>query len=371
MNILQFINSLNYGGAETHLVRLCRSLRDRGHQVTVVSMCTPEAFVDDLAAIGVPVHSLHMRPSVPDPRAILKFARLVRRIQPDVVHSHIIHANILARITRLLAPMPRLICTAHNTHEGGRILERLLRLTDSLCDLNTQVSAAGAARYIEAGIVPSAKILHVANGLNLSVKPPDDREETRLTLMLANDFIWLAVGRLEEAKDWPNLIRAFARLPVCEERTPRLLVVGDGSLKSEIHTLATALPAAKRIQFLGLRDDVPKLMRATDSYVMSSAWEGLPMVLLEAGAAALPIVATRVGGNAEAVLDGVTGLLVPARDEAALATAMQQMMEMPKAACLEMGKQGQAHVLRNYNIDQLVENWLALYELGSCTKNLD
>lgn len=362
MNILQFINSLNYGGAETHLVRLCRSLRAHGHQVTVISMCTPEAFVSDLEALGVPVHSLDMRPGLPDPRAILKLARLVRRIRPDVVHSHIIHANILARVTRLLAPMPRLICTAHNTHEGGRMLERLLRLTDGLCDLGTQVSAAGAARYIAAGIAPADKMLHVGNGLDLSAIQPDDRAQTRQALAVGDTFVWLAVGRLEEAKDWPNMIRAFERLPVAQDGSAsQLLIVGDGKLKADIHALAAASPAAGRIRFLGLRDDVPALMRAADGYVMSSAWEGLPMVLLEAGAAGLPAVATDVGGNAEVVLAGRTGLLAPAQNAAALAQAMQRIMTLSATQRLSMGAAGRAHVFRHYDMAQLVEIWQGLY----------
>lgn len=362
MNILQFINSLNYGGAETHLVRLCRNLRAQGHDVTVISMCTPEAFVDDLEAIGVPVHSLDMRPGLPDPRAILKLARLTRRIQPDVVHSHIIHANILARVSRLLAPMPRLICTAHNTHEGGRLLERLLRMTDALCDLNTQVSAAGAARYIKAGIVPAHKMRHVGNGLDLSGERPDDRTRTRRSLGLDDSFTWLAVGRLEEAKDWPNLIRAFTRLQASPETPPsELLIVGDGSLRDMIHGLAASSPAAARIRFLGLRDDVPALMRAADGYVMSSAWEGLPMVLLEAGANALPAVATDVGGNAEVVRDGETGLLAPARDDAALAVAMHRLMAMPPETRAELGRRGRAHVLKHYDMAELIKIWIDLY----------
>lgn len=361
MNILQFINSLNYGGAETHLVRLCRSLRAQGHDVTVISMCTPEAFVEDLEGMGVPVHSLDMRPGLPDPRAILKLARLARRIRPDVVHAHIIHANILARVSRLLAPMPRLICTAHNTHEGGRLLERLLRATDALCDLNTQVSAAGAARYIDAGIVPAHKMLHVGNGLDLSGERPDDRAQTRQALSPDDAFTWLAVGRLEAAKDWPNLIRAFNRLQDADAPPAQLLIVGDGSLRDEIHALAAASPAAARIRFLGLRDDVPALMRAADGYVMSSAWEGLPMVLLEAGASALPAVATDVGGNREVVLDGETGLLVPARDDAALATAMRRLMTMSSPERAGLGRRGREHVLKHYDMAELVQVWLRLY----------
>jgi len=361
MKILQFINSLSYGGAETHLVRLCRSLSARGHQVTVISMCKPEAFVEDLEAIGVAVYSLDMRPGLPDPRAIIKLARLIRQIRPDVVHSHIIHANILARVTRLLAPMPRLVCTAHNTHEGGRLLELMLRLTDGLCDMNTQVSAAGAARYLNAGIVPAGKMTHVDNGLDLSGEQANDRLETRQAMNLGQDFIWLAVGRLEEAKDWPNLIKAFSQLQATEHGHSRLLIVGDGSLKEDIHRLADASTAKERIHFLGLRDDIAQLMRAADGYVMSSAWEGLPMVLLEAGAAALPIVATDVGGNAEAVLANVSGLLVPSRDDAALAMAMSRLMLMPTAQRQDLGQQGRKHVLKNYDIEQLVETWLRLY----------
>ena len=124
------------------------------------------------------------------------------------------------------------------------------------------------------------------------------------------------------------------------------------------------------MRFLGVRDDVPALVSAADAYVMSSAWEGMPMVLLEAAAGGLPVVTTRVGGNHEAVLDGTTGFLAPARDSGTLASAMSRLMALPAAERREMGERGREHVRANHGLTRVVDRWEALYREVSVRKGL-
>ncbi|RKO68138.1 glycosyltransferase [Desulfofundulus salinus] len=125
--------------------------------------------------------------------------------------------------------------------------------------------------------------------------------------------------------------------------------------------MAHSLGLTERVRFLGVRRDIPELMSSADAYVMSSAWEGLPMVLLEAAACELPVVSTDAGGNSEIVLDGVSGYIVPPRDPQALAAAMLKMMSLPEEERRAMGRAGRAHIEANYSLDHVVDQWEKLY----------
>jgi glycosyltransferase involved in cell wall biosynthesis len=177
---------------------------------------------------------------------------------------------------------------------------------------------------------------------------------------LDREFVWLAVGRFEIAKDYRNMLRGFA---AARERYPQavLLLVGRGSLQTETEALARALSLGSGVRFVGVRDDVPELMSTADGYVMSSAWEGMPIVLLEAAAAGLPIVATLVGGNHEVVCDEETGFLVPPRDSDALGLAMLRLMQLPQTQRRAMGERGREHVRIHYGLDRVVDAWEELY----------
>jgi glycosyltransferase involved in cell wall biosynthesis len=190
--------------------------------------------------------------------------------------------------------------------------------------------------------------------------PADARESVRRSLGLGREFVWLAVGRFEIQKDYPNMLRAFARVHEGVS-TAVLLLAGRGSLQAETEALARELGLAASVRFLGVRNDIPELLNAADGYVMSSAWEGMPMVLLEAAAAGLPIVATGVGGNHEVVWEGESGFLVPPRDADALALAMRRLMELPEVQRRDMGERGREHVQSQYGLKRTVGCWESLY----------
>jgi len=361
--IVFLITGLAYGGAETQLVNLVTSLKERGWDVRVVSMLSPQAFTEELKEAGIPLSTLNMRRGVADPRAVFGLVRMLREWRPDIMHSHMVHANLLARIARIFYRIPVLICTAHSIDEGGRWREIAYRLTDFLADLTTNVSQAGVERYIRVGAVPKGKIRYVPNGVDTAQFKPDEVGVKRLRKELGiNDcFVWLAVGRFEEAKDYPNMLQAF-KMVVDKKQDTLLLLAGQGSLLEETRKLANELDLEDKVRFLGVRHDVPDLMNAADAYVMSSAREGMPMVLLEASACGLPVVATDVGGNSEVVLSGTTGYIVPPRNPEALALGMEKMMALPHEERCEMGKAGRAHIEANYSLDQIVDQWENLYK---------
>lgn len=358
--LLFLCTGLNRGGAETQILVLTRELVSRGWDLSVVSMTPLGSLQAELEETGISVSTLGMRRGIADPTAVFRLANILRKQQPGILHTHMVHSNLLGRVTRLFAHVPAVICTAHSINEGGRWRELAYRLTDPLADLTTIVSNAAAARYIRVGAVPARKLKMVPNGVRLeSFKQCDGtRLNVRTTLALDDQFVWLAVGRLDTPKDYPNLLTAFSRL---RNRRHVLLVAGEGHLRESIERLTAELGISEKVRFLGIREDIPQLMAAADAYVMSSAWEGLPMVLLEAAASALPIVTTAVGGTEEIVHDGVNGFLASAKDPEALADAMQRMEQLSSESRLSMGAAGRDHVASHYNLSAVVDQWEEIY----------
>ena len=360
--ILFFITDLSYGGAENELIYLATRLKLRGWDVRIISLMSPEAYTRELESARIPLYSLGIRRKVFNPQIILRIAQIIRTYQPHIVHSHMVHANLLARAVSLIAQPNVLICTSHTTFEGGRHIDYLCRVTDPLCDLTTHVSQVGLDRYIRNCIVPKNKIRYIPNGVDIEYFHPDlnIKKITREELGLQNIFLWLACGRFSPPKDYTNLLHAFAHT-LKEKPDTLLIIVGDGPLRSYMETLAEDLGLRDKIIFLGIRHDLPRLMNAADGYVMSSAWEGMPMVLLEASAVGLPIVATNVGDNANVVLDGQSGILVPPKNSRALANAMVSIMNCSEDQRLRMGEISRQYIENNYSLDHVVDKWEALY----------
>jgi len=362
MRVLLLSTSMGMGGADQQLLSAGQEMRSRGHEVLIVSLTALGPMGLEARSIGIPTESLEMRRGFPDPRGMIRLVRLVRAWRPDVLHSHMIHANLMARALRLLVPVPAMVSTIHNIYEGGPLWMAAYRLTNGLVDHMTIISEAAANRFVTERIVPRKLLSFVPNGVDTDRfrNVPGVRQSLRRSMRLEREFVWLAVGRFEVAKDYPNMLRAFARV---REQHPEtvLLLVGRGSLQGETEALARALGLGSGVRFLGVRHDVAELMSAADGYVMSSAWEGMPIVLLEAAAASLPIVTTLVGGNHEVVCDEESGFLVQPRDPDALGLAMLRLVGLPEARRRAMGERGREHVQTHYGLGRIVERWEDLY----------
>jgi glycosyltransferase involved in cell wall biosynthesis len=364
VRILFLSTSMGLGGADQQLLSAAQVLRDRGHEIRIVSLTPLGPMGLQARSLGLATDSLEMRRGVPDPRGLARLVRIVRAWKPDVVHSHMVHANLMARVLRLLVPVPVLVSTIHNVYEGGPLLMAGYRLTNGLVDHMTIISQAAADRFVGERIVPGRLLTVIANGVDtdrMRNLPPEGRAALRGGMSVGDqEFVWLAVGRFEVAKDYPNMLRAFGDVRAREPRAV-LVIVGQGSLQAEAEALTAELGLREAVRFLGARDDVPAVMSAADGYVMSSAWEGMPMVLLEAAAAGLPIVATAVGGNGEVVRDGESGFLVPARDSEVLRAGMLRLMALPEEQRRAMGERGREHVRANYGLQRVAERWERVY----------
>ena len=358
------------GGAEEQVSSLALGLGSRGWQVRLVSMLPPSGPVSaEFAQAGIPFTTLGMRRGLPDPRAVFALRSVINAFQPDIVHSHMTHANLLARITRPMCQVPALISTLHGLRMFGvnkrfTLLRELgHRLTDKWSDATTTICEAAADSYRQCGAVPADKISVVFNGVDTSVyKPnPEARIHLRKALGVADEFVWLAAGRLEKPKAYPVMIDAFAAATRDCQRPQRLFICGSGSLASSIQSHIARLRMGANITMLGLRRDIPDLMSAADGFVLSSETEGLPMVLLQAAASQLPIVATAVGGIAEVVRDGETGFAVEPNAPSALGAAMRRLAGMGAQDRQRMGEAARKLANQRFSNQTVLDQWETMY----------
>jgi glycosyltransferase involved in cell wall biosynthesis len=362
VRILLLSTSMGMGGADQQVLILARAMQARGHEVSIVVLAPLGQMAEEAARDGIPIESLELRRDLGAFSRLRRLVRLVRERHPDILHSHMVHANLLASAIRRFAPVPALIATIHSIKAGGPLRIAAYRLSSRAVDRFTIISRLAAEHYVAIGAIPARLVQVVPNAVDTVRfrKSETARVRLRSELGLGDAFVWLAVGRFEEAKDNPTMIAAFARLAASHPDS-LLLLVGKGSLQGEVERLVEQNGVQGRVRFLGVRRDVPEVMSAADAYVLSSAWEGMPVVLLEAAAVELPIVATRVGGVAEVVDDGSTGLLVPKRDSAALAGAMVRIENMSPADRAAMGKRGRALVEQRYGTERVMQMWEQLY----------
>ena len=336
--------------------------------MTVASMLEPAAFVDELRDVGVQVISLGMRPRRLNLGGIWRFFRYLRHFRPDLIHAHMFHASILARIARLATGIP-LVCTIHSEIEcshrktSASLREWLYRVTDFAASRTTAVSKRVRERYVEKQIVPAHRIEVIDNGVDVDRFRPDaeQRSQTRESLLWGGSFVWLAAGRLAIAKDYPNLIEAFHQVHR-EFPNSRLAIAGEGPLRPTVEEVVAHHGLESAVSLLGLRDDVPQLMNACDAFVMSSAWEGGPLVLLEAAACARPVVSTEVGIAPQIAIPGKTGFLVSPRNSTELTDAMKQIMEMTPEQREYIGEMARLQVVDRFALASVYRRYRNLYE---------
>ena len=345
------------GGAERQVLLLAKELAARGWRVTLIALSgNGQAAAAELASTNVNFLSLEMRKAWIDPRGWLRYRAWFRKHRPAIVHAHLPHATWFARWVRLLAPARVLVDTIHTSKttgsSGGPGRRFGYKLSNWLTSQVTCVSEAVANAVLIADLASREKLRVIPNGVVLS--PPSPRNPNQ-------SFQWIAVGRLSPVKDYPTLLHAFATLA----GQPSLQIVGTGPEEDRLRSLAVELQIESRVHFAGFKADVQPLLEAADGFVLTSLWEGLPVSVLEASAAGLPVIATDADGTREAILPGgdhgQTGLLVPIADPASLAEAMTQIMLMSKEQRRQMGANGRRFVETNFSLSMVVDQWEELY----------
>ncbi len=336
--VLRLVTRLNIGGPARQALLLTRDLAAQFPTTLVAGR--PTASEGELRDPAVPVHHVpFVRPVRPDAdaRALAAVARLMRRVGPAVVHTHMAKAGAIGRLAALAArPRPRTVHTFH-----GHVLEgyfgpraqraiieverRLARRTDVLLAVSGEVRDA----VLSHGIGRPDQFQVVPLGLDLSNFLEVNRSSGRLRSHLGiGPEVPLVgvVGRLVPIKDHDTLFQALALLPGVH-----LAVVGDGELRSQLEGQALALGIGDRVHFTGWLDDVATAMSDLDVVALTSRNEGTPVSLIEAAACARPVVATEVGGVPLVVKHGVTGYLAPPRSPGPVAEALGRALGAPEA----------------------------------------
>jgi glycosyltransferase involved in cell wall biosynthesis len=210
--------------------------------------------------------------------------------------------------------------------------------------------------------VPASRLQVIPIGIDCGdfSASPEKRTAARQKLSLSEGhFTFLCIGRLVVQKDYPNLLRAFALL---RHKPWTLLIAGNGPLQPELERLAAELSLTDRVRFVGVRQDVRDWYYAADAFVLGSAVEGMPVVLLEAAAAALPAVVTDAGGNSEVVVDGKTGFVVEKENYHSLARAVDKMLDMPITRRTQFGTDARLRAIEEFEIGKIVTRWESLYQ---------
>lgn len=348
------------GGAERQVILLAQGLLARNWRVSVVALSGSGGDpARELRASGAEFLSLEMRKGLVDPRGWLRFHGWLRRQAPAIVHAHLPHAAWLARWSRLFAPTPVLVDSIHTSATGTLGRRMGYRLSSRLPDRVSAVSQGVADAYRSARLAPAGRLIVAPNGVDVRHWRPDRdvRTELRRRLGFDGEFLWLAAGRLDPVKDYPALLRAMKEVP----QSAHLVIAGAGPDERRLHRLAIQFGLESRVRFLGFESRLLPWMQAADAFVLASRWEGLPMSLLEAGACALPAVATDVAGSREVLMHGHTGLLAPAGDSIALRGAMTRMMRLSPQERAAMGDCARSRIVEHFSLDVILDQWEALY----------
>jgi glycosyltransferase involved in cell wall biosynthesis len=362
LRVLMLVDSLLPGGAErlatTLAVRLDRS---RFEPIVCVSrtMTRPSPLTDDLHDAGVPILPLTRtsRRSLLAWRPLLAF---LRRERVDILHSHMFGSNVWGAALATLGRVP--VFVAHEqgfTFEGARLRPFLDRqVIARAADAVIVVSQEDERTMIDAGGIPPEKIRLVRNGI---APPMPSGSDVRGELAIPPDAQVVgavAVLRPEKALD---VLVAAAALLTAEFPHLRILIAGGGPEEARLRALVRELGLDETVVLLGLRRDVADVLAAVDVVALSSDREGTPLAVMEAMAAAKPVVATRVGGIPDLIEDGVHGLLVAPRDPSALAGALGRLLRDGQLR-KELGRRGQERQRREFDVGVAVQRVEAIYE---------
>ncbi len=335
MRILEMITPSRIGGAETHVARLVRDLRAAGDEVAVFSP-SGRPFTGYLQEQELQPVSWRTSGKI-DPISIYRIVKLIRQQKIELVHTHLTSATFIGVQAARITGIP-CVATLHGFTDAFwyRLPPRLIA-----------VSHAVKAHFVAQGI-PEARITVLHNGINLAEYPPHPLEEAKIAIGQSPDGPILGIfGRLAPEKGQDVALDALAQvIPAIPE--VRLLIVGEGRCRAALLAQAERLGIGANVEFCGFHADPRPLMRACDLVLVPSRKEGFGLAAIEAMALARPVVATAVGGIPEVVVDGVTGVLVPAESPTALAAAIQNLLQHP-ARATAMGQAGHARVAENFD----------------------
>ena len=351
---------LDRGGLETMCADLAIALVERGLRSVIIGLDRGGTLEPRLQTGGVEFISMGGR-SLRDPRFHWRVRSAIRQLRPTAIHAHSFGPLVYAVPATWFGGC-RLVNTEHSIEylterrDLRRTLSWMARSIDTFVVLGERMR-----RYYEESIgISPERIRVIPNGVAVPPAPlASSRTAARRALGIGEGFVVATVGRLAPEKNFPMLVEAFA-LATAAEPHATLLFVGDGAERESLAQQAAGLGIGDRVRFLGWRTDVDSLLPAFDLFVLSSLSEGLPMAMLEAMAAGVPVVSTAVGDIPDVICDGVSGRLVPALDVRALGDVLAELQRSPEALGA-LGAGGRARVIERYSRTAMVDAYLEAY----------
>jgi glycosyltransferase involved in cell wall biosynthesis len=357
--VFHYTDSSGFGGAEQALLLLLGGLDTGGWEVTLVHHEAPgvEKLFERAATLGAATWAIPPMPlGLRGARRVPSFVRELRRRGPNIFHAHLTGplACKFGLAAAVLARIPGVVATQHLFFEMGLTTASVLqlRLLAQGVDRYLAVSRHTAEQLRRTLRVPKGKLTVVPNAVETNAFAGGDG----LDAHLRDGPIVLSAARLHEQKGLRYLLDAVPHVPGA-----RFVLAGEGPERESLEAQSEGQGISSRVSFLGARSDVPALLEGCDVFVLPSLYEGLPLSVLEAMAAGKPVVATRIGGTDEAVVDGETGLLVPPRDSRALAAALTTLLADP-ARARAMGEAGRERVRRRFSSERMVADVTCVYE---------
>jgi L-malate glycosyltransferase len=363
IKVLHLLAAMPVGGAEDLVAAIVRGLDPQRFSAAVAILGPPGPVGQELRSQGYEVVSLGLdikRTSTW--RVAIAVRRLLKADPPDILHTHLYHPNFYGRLGALGLGLPGVVAAVHNSYTRVKFHRRVWNfllgwVSDRVVVASPQVWQ-DVRRYDG---VPASRLALMPYGIAMTeLDIPLSRQEARERLGLAGEGLVIgAVGRLEEQKGHTHLLAA---LPELVGLIPGLtvLLVGEGREEENLRRQVEELGLSATVRFLGTRRDLAAIYRALDLFVHPSLWEGLPLALLKAMGAGLPVVATRVSGSLEAIENGVNGCLVAPVDPAALARAILELHRQPEMR-RRLGVAARATVRARYSLEAMLQRLEELY----------
>ncbi|ACB85948.1 glycosyltransferase [Natranaerobius thermophilus] len=388
MKVIHLISGSEGGGSRFQVLSLLEELvqnTDDDHDIELVSLMEGP-LTQDARERGLPIKVIPMKGML-DFRVISPLIRYLAERKPDILHTHGVRANFIGRLTYkfMLSDLkPVMFTTVHSSiyHDYTNSWKRFIYpfMEKSLRAVVHRFIAVSDGLYqelLQDGIEEDRLAL-VPNGIYTEKFSPDtnsDSDPTTLKEELGipeEATVILTVGRLVPVKGQDYLLEAFKDLledlteeedigTYSQEKLPYLVIVGDGPLGDSLSSKAKSLGIEEKVIFTGFRRDIPAFFQMADIFTLPSLMEGMPIILLEAMAARLPLVASRVGGVSEVVNEGETGLMVPSKDPKTLAEALKRLWQSPDL-CRKLGGQAGERVERDHHFSRVVTETLKLYQ---------
>jgi len=364
LRVLHVVQQLKSGGAETFVRGLTAGLRRGGVDASILSVYADGLSGGERAALGVPVTSLDRRGRGDVAGFYPRLVAAVRAAKPDIVHAHLHAGKYAGRIAAVVAGVPAIVFTEHGDEAGGALRAAVNRILHPRTTAFVVFSEAQRRAFARRERVSLERVVVIPNGV---AAPPDaDRATVRAELRLGTEaFAYFVPARLTAQKDPTLALRAFARA-FPDDQTARLIFAGTGPLEAALRAEASRLGVAERVTFLGFRDDVPRLMRGMDAFVMASVWERMPLALGEAMRAGLPVVTTPWHGSDAFVTDRITAIVSTDATPASFAEALLRIRRPDTATALAERARDIAN--RTFSLEASVAAHAALYASLSLSK---